>query len=279
MDLPPASPPAATPAGHEPPGPELPAAAAPIATAPIRIGYARTSTATQELASQLDVLARAGCTRVFSEQISTRVKVRPELEAALTLVTEIKTATATQPVILCVHEMKASPATPPSSWPCPRPCRPATSRSSCSPGRCPGSTTRMAWARCCSVLAVAAQRDRDYIREETLEGQAAAAARGNHGGRPPVSGDDMLVFARARRARGTPMPETAAKLTIATGKNAGAHPSVASIYLGPDPAWRRSGAGQTTRIATVDQRRELHRPRRMAHQRVALALFRASPHA
>lgn len=48
-------------------GPELPAAAAPIATAPIRIGYARTSTVTQELASQLDVLARAGCTRVFSE--------------------------------------------------------------------------------------------------------------------------------------------------------------------------------------------------------------------
>lgn len=39
----------------------------------------------------------------------------------------------------------------------------------------------------------------------------------------------MLVFARALRARGTPMPEIAAKLTIATGKNAGAHPSVASL--------------------------------------------------
>lgn len=57
-----------------------------------------------------------------------------------------------------------------------------------------------------AVLAVAAQLDRDNIREKTLEGQAAAAAKGNHGGRPPVSGDDMLVFARARRARAPRCP-------------------------------------------------------------------------
>jgi DNA invertase Pin-like site-specific DNA recombinase len=37
-----------------------------------------------------------------------------------------------------------------------------------------------------AVLAAAAQLDRDYIREKTLEGQQAAAARGNHGGRPKV---------------------------------------------------------------------------------------------
>jgi len=36
--------------------------------------------------------------------------------------------------------------------------------------------------------------------------------------------------ASALRARGTPMPEIAAKLTITTGKNAGRHPSVASLY-------------------------------------------------
>lgn len=81
-----------------------------------------------------------------------------------------------------------------------------------------------------AVLAVAAQLDRDYIREETLEGQPPPQPKGNHGGRPPVIDDDMLVFARALRARGTPMPEIAAKLTIATGKNVGAHPSVASLY-------------------------------------------------
>ena len=36
--------------------------------------------------------SRAGCQRVFSEKISTRVKVRPELEKALTLAHEIKQA-------------------------------------------------------------------------------------------------------------------------------------------------------------------------------------------
>ena len=87
-------------------GPEVTAAAPETTGAPIRIGYARCSTATQELQSQLDALAAAHCTRVFSEKISTRIKIRPELEKALTLAHEIKTAAPDQPVILTVHEMK-----------------------------------------------------------------------------------------------------------------------------------------------------------------------------
>ena len=81
-----------------------------------------------------------------------------------------------------------------------------------------------------AVLAVAAQLDRNYIREKTLEGQQAAAAKGNHGGRPKVIDDDMLLFARALKDQGTPIPQIATKLTIATGKNTGHHPSVASLY-------------------------------------------------
>jgi DNA invertase Pin-like site-specific DNA recombinase len=81
-----------------------------------------------------------------------------------------------------------------------------------------------------AVLAVGAELDRNYIREKTLEGQQAAAAKGNHGGRPKVIDDDMLIFARALKDKGTPMPEIAKKLTIPTGKNAGQHPSVASLY-------------------------------------------------
>jgi Resolvase, N terminal domain len=57
-----------------------------------------------------------------------------------------------------------------------------------------------------AVLAVAAQLDREYIREKTLEGQQAAAAKGNHGGRPKVIDDDMLTFARALKDKGTPDP-------------------------------------------------------------------------
>ena len=40
----------------------------------------------------------------------------------------------------------------------------------------------------------------------------------------------MLVQARALRDSGVPIPKIAEKLTIATGKNAGKHPSVASLY-------------------------------------------------
>jgi hypothetical protein len=56
-------------------------------TADIRIGYARCSTLTQELQSQLDALAAHGIPRdkIFSEKISTRVRVRPQFERALAL--------------------------------------------------------------------------------------------------------------------------------------------------------------------------------------------------
>jgi DNA invertase Pin-like site-specific DNA recombinase len=81
-----------------------------------------------------------------------------------------------------------------------------------------------------AVLAVAAQLDCDYIREKTLEGQQAAAAHGNHGGRPKVTDDDMLTFAAALRDKGVPVPGIARKLTIKAGKNAGKNPSVASLY-------------------------------------------------
>ncbi len=81
-----------------------------------------------------------------------------------------------------------------------------------------------------AVLAVAAQLDRNYIREKTLEGQQAAAAKGNHGGRPKGIDDDMLIFARALKDQGTRSHRSRRKLTITTGKNTGHHPTVASLY-------------------------------------------------
>ena len=81
-----------------------------------------------------------------------------------------------------------------------------------------------------AVLAVAAQLDRDYIREKTPEGQAAAAARGNQGGRPKVIDDDVLTFAIALKNKGIPVPQIAGKLVIKAGKNAGKHTSIASLY-------------------------------------------------
>ncbi len=213
------------------PGPAVTAAAPETSGTPIRIGYARCSSATQELASQLDALERAHCTRVFSEKISTRIKVRPEFAKALTLAQEIKQAAPGQQVILTMHEMK-------------RLARNAAELMALSATLqergiglelLTGALTGIydphgMGAMLFAVLAVGAELDRNYIREKTLEGQQAAAAKGNHGGRPKVIDDDMLTFTRALRDQGTPMPEIAKKLTIKTGKNTGAHPSVASLY-------------------------------------------------
>jgi DNA invertase Pin-like site-specific DNA recombinase len=211
--------------------PPVPAAEIGPAAPPIRIGYARCSTKGQELDSQLVALRAAGCTRVFSEKISTRVRVRPELEAALALCRDIKSAAPGQTVIFTVHELK-------------RPARNAAELMTLASGlQAAGIQLELLsgpltgiydpnglGAMLFAVLAVAAQLDRDYIRDKTLEGQQAAAARGNHGGRPKVIDDDMLTFALALRAKGVPVPAIAAKLKIATGKNAGKPPSVASLY-------------------------------------------------
>ncbi|MDB5911057.1 MAG: hypothetical protein JWP34_5174 [Massilia sp.] len=92
-----------------------------------------------------------------------------------------------------------------------------------------GSTAGMG-AMLFAVLAVAAQLDRDYIRNKILEGQQTAAAEVARR-TTKVINDDKLAFASALRDKGVPVPDIAAKLTIKTGKNAGRHPSVASVYL------------------------------------------------
>ncbi|MFF2806714.1 recombinase family protein [Streptomyces sp. NPDC058000] len=69
---------------------------------------ARCSTLNQELQSQLDALAKHGIPRdkAFSEKISTRVRVRPQFEAALALTRQIKAHAPHCRVIFTVYEMK-----------------------------------------------------------------------------------------------------------------------------------------------------------------------------
>lgn len=198
---------------------------------PIRIGYARCSTATQELASQLEALKDARCNPIFSEKISTRVKVRPEFAKALTLAYQFKSAAPGQTVILTVHELKRLARNAAELMTLSAQLQDGGIRLELLSGPLtgiydPNGMGSMLFA----VLAVAAQLDRNYIREKTLEGLVVAAANGNHGGRPKVFDDDMTTFALALRAKGVSVPEIAAKLTIKSGKNAGAHPSVASLY-------------------------------------------------
>ncbi|MCA2229754.1 recombinase family protein [Nonomuraea aurantiaca] len=86
---------------------------APHTERPVRIGYARTSTARQEPASQLEALHRAECYKVFKEQISTRVKVRPGLEKALALAHQFKEAAPRRPSSSRCTRSSASRATRP----------------------------------------------------------------------------------------------------------------------------------------------------------------------
>ena len=212
------------------PGPPVEQTPAASTAEPIRIGYARCSTAQQELQSQLDALGPV-CKRIFSEKISTRVKTRPELEKALKLAYDIKEAAPDQEVVLAVHELKRLARNAAELMTLSGQLQAAGVQLELLTGPLsgiydPGGMGAMFFA----VLAAAAQIERNYIREKTLEGQVTAAAKGNHGGRPKVIDDDMLTFARALKDKGTPVPEIAKKLTIKTGKNAGQHPSVASVY-------------------------------------------------
>jgi len=213
------------------PGPPIPAAGPQPTAAPIRIGYARCSTAQQELEIQIDALERANCKRVFSEKISSRIKVRPEFEKALALARDIKQAAPDQPVTLAAHEMKRLARNAAELMGLSAALEAGGIQLELLTGPLTGvHDPNGMGAMLFAVLAVAAQLDREYIREKTLEGQQAAAAKGNHGGRPKVIDDDMFLFARALKDKGTPVPEIAKKLSIKTGKNAGKHPSVASLY-------------------------------------------------
>jgi DNA invertase Pin-like site-specific DNA recombinase len=226
----------AVPADREPgkpwkAGPPVVAARAEATGKPIRIGYARVSTAQQELQSQLDALERAQCKTISSEKISTGVKVRPELEKALNLARDIKEAAPDQTVIFTVHELKRPARNAAELMTLATTLQAAGIQLVLLPGPLNGiyDPTGLG-ALLFAVCAVAVQLDRNYIREKTLEGQVTAAAKGNRGGRPKVIDDDMLTFARALRDSGTPVPLIAKKLTIKTGKNAGKNPSVASAY-------------------------------------------------
>jgi DNA invertase Pin-like site-specific DNA recombinase len=199
----------------------------------IRVGYARCSHLTQELQSQLDALEAHGIPRekIFSEKVSTRVRVRPKFEAALELCRQIKAHAPHCRVILTVYEMK-------------RLGRDSAELTSLADhltahgivlemlaGPLPGiydptGTGRILFA----FFAAMAETDRENIREATLEGLNAASRKGKHGGRPAVITDDMLHTVLRRRAGGESVEDIRPDLLIPAGKRKGENPSVASIY-------------------------------------------------
>ncbi len=65
-----------------------------------------------------------------------------------------------------------------------------------------------------AVAALAAELERDLIRERTLDGLRTAAAQGRRGGRPVAVTADQLDIARARQARGESVTTIATHLGV-----------------------------------------------------------------
>ncbi|WP_043637420.1 recombinase family protein [Nonomuraea candida] len=190
----------------------------------VRIGYARASTVRQSLDTQLDALQAAGVTRVFAEKISTRATTRPELDKAVALAHEFRTAGVA--VTLVVHEHKrlgrgldlAALA---------EQLRAAGIGLEFLTGELQGSHDPSGVVF--TVLAALSGMEREYIRDRTLEGHESARARGKTIGGAAVTDDAMLSMALHLRGQNLSLRDIAARLVITKGKKKGRHPSPATV--------------------------------------------------
>ncbi|TMR20267.1 recombinase family protein [Nonomuraea turkmeniaca] len=201
-----------------------PAAAGTEPAGHVRIGYARASTVRQSLDTQLDALQAAGVTRVFSEKISTRATTRPELDKAVTLARELRSAGVA--VTFVVHEHKrlgrgldlAALA---------EQLRAAGIGLEFLTGELQGSHDPSGVVF--TVLAALSGMEREYIRDRTLEGHESARRRGKTIGGAAVTDHAMLSMALHLREQNLSLRDIAARLVITKGKKKGRHPSPATV--------------------------------------------------
>jgi DNA invertase Pin-like site-specific DNA recombinase len=176
----------------------------------VRIGYARVSTRAQDHQAQLDALAGAHCREVVVETASTR-DARPRLAATLATLHAGDTLVIYKPdrvarsmkelLVLLEDQLHA------------RGIGLHILTGICAGLHRPDGAT-IADKMLFMVAAMAAEMERDLIRERTLDGLRAAQAQGRRGGRPPSVDEDVLAIARARRQRGESVSAIARHLGI-----------------------------------------------------------------
>jgi len=178
-----------------------------------RIGYCRVSTTDQNPEAQAIRLQADGCTRIFSETISTRIAERPQLAACLAYLREgdalvcvrlDRLARSTRELLQIAQELEqrgidlvvldqsidtASPA------------------------------GRLLF----TMLAAISEFERDLIRERTMDGLARAAAEGRHGGRRPSITGAKAQLVKRLAAEGQSLRQIAASVD--------ASPSAVQRYL------------------------------------------------
>lgn len=172
----------------------------------VRIGYARVSTRAQEHQAQLDALAAAHCREIVVETASTRGD-RPKLREALGKLQAGDTLVIYKPdrvarsmkelLVLLEDELHAR----------------GINRHILT-GICAGIHRPDGATIADKMLFMAAEMERDLIRERTLDGLRAAEAQGRRGGRPPAVDEDVLAVARARQSRGESVTAIARHLKI-----------------------------------------------------------------
>ncbi len=176
----------------------------------VRIGYARVSTRAQEHQAQLDALAAAHCREIIVETASTRGD-RPKLREALGQLQAGDTLVIYKPdrvarsmkelLVLLEDQLHA------------RGINLHILTGICAGTHRPDGAT-IADKMLFMVAAMAAEMERDLIRERTLDGLRAAEAQGRRGGRPAAVNDDVLAVARARQSRGEPVTAIARHLKL-----------------------------------------------------------------
>jgi DNA invertase Pin-like site-specific DNA recombinase len=176
----------------------------------VRIGYARVSTREQDHQGQLDALTAAHCRELVVETASTRA-ARPLLQATLDRLHPGDTLVIHKPdrvarsvkelLVLLEDQLHARGI-----------------NLEILSGICAGvhrpTGASIADRMLFMVAAMAAEMERDLIRERTLDGLRAAAAQGRRGGRPATIDDDALAVAHARLARGESVTTIARHLQV-----------------------------------------------------------------
>ena len=158
-------------------------------------GYVRVSTLEQDPGGQLDAMAAAGVDRdrVFVEHASGALDSRPELAKVLAVLRPGDTLVvwrldrlgrSTSHLIQTVSELGER----------------GVGFHSMTEAI---DTTTSAGRLLFGILASLAAFERDVIRERTMAGLAAARARGNLGGRPPIMTPEKLAIARQMLDAGT----------------------------------------------------------------------------
>ena len=171
-----------------------------------RIGYARVSTEDQKLDMQLDALSRAGCDRVFHDHgVSGAKAARPGLDAAMKQLVEgdvlivYKLDRLGRSVLHLADLLTRMDAQ-------------GIHFCSLSEGI---NTTTPGGRLVFHVFAAVAEFVRDMIRENTINGLAAARARGSRIGRPRLMDDATIVDAhRYMHQENRTLDQTAARYGI-----------------------------------------------------------------